>query len=150
MKATRIRLALVAAGAIGVGAAVAFAVPAGAAVSLQSQSPPVAAVSLGNTATLDANGAVVFAPVKFTCTPGTFASLQVKVTENVGNAIASGSAFEQIDLCTGAVQRITVAVTPDQKPFRKGVAFGQAWLTSCNQFACRTFRDFHNIQIVKK
>jgi hypothetical protein len=144
------RLALIAAGAIGVGAAVALAVPAGAAVSLQSQSPPVAAVSLGNKATLDANGAVVFAPVRFNCAPGASATLQVKVTENVGNAIASGSAYEQIDLCTGAVQRITVAVTPDQRPFKRGVAFGQAWLTSCNQFTCKTFRDFHNIQIVKK
>ena len=150
MKAHGMRFAAVAAATVGLGAALAFALPAGAAVSLQSQSPPVGAVQLAKKATLDANGAVVFAPVKVTCPPNTSAFLRVKVTENVGDAIASGETDESIDLCTGTVQQESVAVTPVQKPFKKGVAFGQAWLEACNQFTCKTSHDFHNIEIVKK
>jgi hypothetical protein len=135
--------------AIGVGAALASAVPAGAAVSVQSQSPPVQAVSLGAKATLDANGAVVFAPVKLACQPGSYAYLTVSVTENVGNAIASGQAQTPIESCTGTQQSLQVAVTPTQKPFRKGVAFGSASLQVCAS-SCRTVVDQHNIQIVDK
>jgi hypothetical protein len=146
----RVGFPLIAAATLAIGATVAFALPAGAAVSVQSQSPPVAAVKLGNTATLDAKGAVVFAPVKVTCTPGDFAELSVSVTENVGNAIASGMASQDVQPCTGSVQKVTMAVTPTQKPFKRGVAFGQAWLQVCNSFSCHTFQSQHNIQIVAK
>jgi hypothetical protein len=142
-----IRFPLIAALAVSAGAVVAFALPAGAAVSLQSQSPPVAAVKLGDRAKLDAKGAVVFPTVKVTCSPGSFAQLTVQVTEAVGNDIASGSTSQEIEPCTGKVQNLTIAVTPTNHPFRKGVAFGQAWLTVCS-FGCHTFRDEHNIQIV--
>jgi hypothetical protein len=146
----KLRFPLVAAVAIGAGAAVAFALPAGAAVSVQSQSPGVSAVSLGSTATLDANGAVVFAPVKLACPAGTSAYLTVSVTENVGNAIASGAASMAIDPCTGKTQNVSVAVTPTQKPFRQGIAFGSANLSFCDSSRCSTAVDQHNIQIVKK
>jgi len=91
MKLTRPRLRLAAAIAIGSGAALALMLPAGAAVSLASQSPPVQVLKLGNKATLDANGAVVFAPVKVVCAPGSQAFLSVTVTENVNGFIASGA-----------------------------------------------------------
>ena len=149
MKVTRMRALGIAAAAVGAGAVVALAVPAGAAVSLQSQSPPVAAVKLGNRATLDANGAVVFTALGITCPPGASASYQVTVTEAVGNNIASGSTFDSVDACTGSRQNITVAVTPTQHPFRRGVAFGQARLDVC-MFTCKTFRDQHNVQIVNR
>jgi len=150
VKAIRMRSPLIAAAAIGLGVAVALAVPAGAAVSLQSQSPPVAAVSLGNTATLGAKGAVIFVPVEFTCQPGAFAFLSVQVTERVGGDIASGSASEQVtSSCTGSVHTVTMTIIPFQNPFKKGVAFGQASLSVC-QFQCQTFEDAHNIQIVAK
>jgi hypothetical protein len=144
----RIRFPVITALAIGVGAVFALALPAGASVSLQSQSPPVAAVKLGNQAKINAKGAVVFPTVKVTCPPGSFAQLTVQVTETVGNNIASGATSEEIEPCTGTVQKLTVAVTPINHPFRKGVAFGQAWLTVCT-FNCHTFRNQHNIQLVK-
>ena len=147
MKVTRLRALGVAAAAVGAGAAMSLALPAGAAVSLQSQSPPVATVKLANQARLDANGAVVFAGLKVTCPPGTSAFYTVTVTEAVGRDIASGSTSDEVDACTGRAQNISVAVTPTQHPFRRGVAFGQARLTVCNQFACKTFRDQHNVQI---
>jgi hypothetical protein len=149
MRTGRVRFPLIAGFAVAVGAIVATALPAGASVSLQSQSPPVAAVKLGPKAKLDARGAVVFPTVKVTCAPGDFALLTVQVTEAVGKDIASGASSQQVSPCTGAVQKFTVAVTPVNHPFRKGVAFGQAWLDVCNGFSCHTFRDFHNIQIVK-
>jgi len=142
------RLSLVAAGAIGLGAAVAFALPAGAAVS--TQSPPLGSLSLGNTATLDANGAVVFAPLTVACRPGASAYLELDVTEAVGDAIASGSTSERIDACTGGRQKLKEAVTPTQKPFRKGVAFARARLDACDPTGCKTLTDQHNIQIVNK
>ena len=149
MRTRRVRFPLIAALAVAVGAIVAMAMPAGASVSLQSQSPPVAAVKLGPKAKLNAKGAVVFPTVKVTCVPGEFAQLTVQVTEAVGNNIASGASSQEVSPCTGAVQKFTIAVTPVNHPFRKGVAFGQAWLDVCNGFSCHTFRDFHNIQITK-
>jgi hypothetical protein len=152
MKRLKGRLPALATAAIGVGAALAFAVPAGAAVSVQSQSPPVqAAASLGRKATLDANGAVVFPSVKLLCPAGAFASLSVTVTENVGGRIAKGSGFRDNITCTGRQQSFRVAVTPDQRPFRKGVAFGQLVAFVCAPPQCNTnLRDEHNIQIVNK
>jgi hypothetical protein len=144
----RVRFPLTAA-VIGAGAVLAFALPAGMAVAVQSQSPPVSQVQLGQRAILDANGAVVFAPVKVVCRPGAFAYLTVTVTENVGGDIASGSTFEEIEQCTGSVQSFDIAVTPTQKAFRVGVAFGQAKLQVCSD-RCRTVVDQHNIQIVRR
>jgi hypothetical protein len=135
--------------AVAAGAVVAFAMPAGAAVSIQSQSPPVSALSLANKAKLDANGAVVFTSVKYVCNPGGYASLTVTVTQAVDGAIASGSAYRSLELaCTGAVQQITLPVTPTQRPFQRGIAFGQAVLEGCVPPACLTIRDEHNIEIV--
>ena len=148
MKVTRMRALGIAAAAVGAGAAMALALPAGAAVSLQSQSPPVGAVKLGNRATLDANGAVIFTALGVTCPPGTEAFYTVTVTEAVGNNIASGSVSSEVDACTGSPEQFSVAVTPTQHPFRTGVAFGQAQLTVCS-FTCKTFRDQHNVQIHK-
>src|SRR5439155_22697507 len=104
MKVRWARFPLIAGAAIAAGAMLAFALPAGASVSVQSQSPPVAAVSLGKKATLDANGAVIFPTVRITCQPGSVASLSVTVTENVGGHIAKGSITQQIGSCTGSTQ----------------------------------------------
>jgi hypothetical protein len=134
---------------MGVGAVLAFGMPAGAAVSVQSQSPPIGTVKLGQTAKLDANGAVVFAPVKVTCRPGSFAHLTVTVAENVGGDIAGGTAYTDIEPCTGTQQKLQIAVIPTQKAFRTGVAFGQATLQTCTT-TCLTSVDQHTITITKK
>jgi hypothetical protein len=93
---------------------------------------------------------VVFAPVKVVCAPGTSAWLTVTVAENVGGFIASGTAGQQVELCSGTTQPLTVAVIPSQRAFRKGLAFGQATLNFCDFTGCHTAVDQHNIQIVRK
>jgi hypothetical protein len=149
MKLSRSRLRLVAALAIGGGAAVALALPAGAAVSVASQSPPVQVLTLGDTATLDANGAVVFAAVTVVCPPSSGGGfMDVTVTERVGSGIASGEANVQVT-CDGTPQRLRVAVTPTQQPFKKGVAFGKAQFQLCGFDGCQNVIDQHDIQIVK-
>ena len=112
--------------------------------------PPQFAVARQEFGTLDANGAVVFAPVKVLCQPGSYTYLSVSVTENVGGDIASGTRSVKIDPCSGRQQSVRLAVTPTQKPFRKGVAFGQATLDSCDRTGCHTLFDEHNIQIVDR
>ena len=147
MKVSRRRLPAIAAGVVGLGAALAFALPAGAAVS--TQSAPAGVLALGANATLDANGAVVFAPVKVGCRPGSTASLAVTVTENVNDVIASGTYYGNVT-CDGGQQKLRVAVVPTQRAFKKGVAFGQATLMVCGDSGCQGFADQHSIQIVKK
>jgi hypothetical protein len=147
MNQSRGRLRLIAVGLIGLTAALAFAVPAGAAVV--SKSAPTAALVLGNKATLDANGAVVFASVKVSCTPGKTTYLSVTVTENVGGFIASGTGNATAP-CKGHNVTTSIAVTPTQRAFAKGVAFGQAELSVCGGAGCDELLDQHNIQIVKK
>jgi hypothetical protein len=129
------------------GAAVAaFALPAGAAVSVQSSSPPVISVKLGK-ATIAANGAVIFSSSKVTCPRGATATLEVSVTEAVGNNIASGYATTPVT-CTGTVQNATIAVSPTNHPFRKGSAWGDAFIGYCNQIRCLSAEDQRVIQIV--
>jgi hypothetical protein len=147
MRTARSRFSLIAMGAIAAGAVLAFALPVDAAVSLQSESPPTAEVTLGGTAVLDAKGAVVFAPVNVVCQPGSYSSLNVSVTQNVGSGIASGQTYTEIQQCTGSVQSFEIAVVPTQKAFRRGVAFGQASLYVC-EYGCHTALDEHNIEIV--
>ncbi|MGW4462010.1 hypothetical protein [Micromonospora sp. NBC_01796] len=149
MKMSRFRASALALVAIAVGGVIAFALPAGAAVSVQSESPSVAAVTLGGKARLDANGAVVFAPVKVACTPGSYAALTVEVTQAVGNNIAKGDKTVTIQECTGDQQKLNVAVTPDLKPYRKGVAFGSARLEVCDHVGCKTVYDERKIDIIK-
>jgi hypothetical protein len=133
--------------AVAVGAVLAYAMPAGAALSLQSESPPRASVEIGRTASLQANGAAVFTAVNVVCAPGGFAQLTVAVTQAVGNTIASGRTARNIEPCTGRKQKLEVAVTPTQRPFVRGIAFGQAELQTCaNQ--CGVVRDERTIRIV--
>lgn len=130
--------------AVTAGAVMAFAMPAGAALSLQSQSPSRAQVEIGKTASLVANGAAVFTAINVVCAPGSYASLSVKVTQAVGNTIASGQTQREIAPCTGRPQKLSVSVTPTQRPFVKGIAFGQAELYTSNGQA----RDEKVIRIV--
>jgi hypothetical protein len=148
MRKGRFQLALVAPLAIAVGALLAFALPAGAAVSVQSESQPSLEVTLGATALLDAKGAVVYVPVTVVCQPASFSSLVVQVTQRVGSDIASGVAYTDVD-CTGSVQELVIAVTATQNAFRKGVAFGRARLDVC-AFECVQAVDQHNVEIVRK
>jgi hypothetical protein len=132
--------------AVATGAVLAVAMPAGAALSLQSQSPPQAQVQIGRTASLQANGAAVFTAVNVVCAPGSYAVLNVAVTQAVGNTIASGQTSREIQPCTGRPQKLSIAVTATQRPFVKGIAFGQAALYTSNSNG--TVRDERTIRIV--
>ncbi|HLL67862.1 MAG TPA: hypothetical protein VK453_19420 [Micromonosporaceae bacterium] len=148
MKVRRPKMSMLAGAAIAMGGVAAFALPAGAAVSLQSESPPVSAVELGGQARIDANGAVVFAPITVVCRPGTYVSLTVSVTQAAGNAIASGTTYREVTGCTGAPQGLSISVTPTQRPFQRGIAFGRAELNVCtNSGGCTTVADEHNIRL---
>jgi hypothetical protein len=105
-------------------------------------------VKLGSTAKLDANGAVVFAPVQVACAPGSFAYLSVTVAENVKGFIASGTTNTEVQPCTGQVQSLSVAVIPTQRAFTTGIAFGQAQLQVCGN-GCIEAVDQHTIRITK-
>jgi hypothetical protein len=142
------KFALVVTGAISVGAALAFAMPASAGVNLQSESPGVGAVDLGKRARLDANGAVVFAPVTVACMPNAYAYLTVKVTQANGDSIASGQKTREVKPCNGKKQKVELSVTPTQRPFRTGVAWGEAELSVCTNY-CRSLSDEHLITIVR-
>jgi hypothetical protein len=130
--------------AVAAGAVMAFAMPAGAALSLQSQSPPQAQVQIGRTATLEANGAAVFTAINVVCAPGSYAALNVVVTQAVGNTIASGQSSRDVQPCTGRPQKLSIAVAATQRPFVKGVAFGQAFLYTSSGRA----QDERTIRIV--
>jgi hypothetical protein len=146
MHLTRTRTVLIAASAVGVAAAVALALPAGAAVT--TASPPAAVLKLGPTATLVANGAAVFATIKVTCQPGATGYASVTVAENVaGGFIASGSGSSDAIQCTGRPQTINQSVIPDQRAFAKGTAFGSAHLSVCDAATCYTLTDEHVVQI---
>jgi archaeosine-15-forming tRNA-guanine transglycosylase len=126
----------------------ALALPAGAAVSVQSQSPSVPLVSLADTATLDAKGAVVFAPVEVTCTPGATAYLEVIITQKAGGKVAKGG-VDYSFTCTGAVQQVQATVTANGQVYKQGVAFGQASIDVCDYANCYSAADEHNIQITR-
>jgi len=143
------KFALVATTAIGVGAALAFAMPASAGVNLQSESPGVGVLDLGKRARLDANGAVVFAPVTVACAPGTYAYLTVKVTQANGDSIAQGEKTRQVKPCDGRKKKVELSITPVQRPFRTGVAYGEADLNVCGSFGCTTLYDEHLITITR-
>jgi hypothetical protein len=129
------------------GAALAFALPAGADVSILS--PPVAAVQVGSPATLVARGAAVSVPVTVVCAPGGTGFLFIQVAERVGGSTARGGESTTTPPCTGAFQTINVVVTSQGEPFRKGVAFASADFTVCDFSGCLSATDQREIQIVR-
>jgi hypothetical protein len=146
MNLNRPRTQLIAAGVVGLGAALALALPAGAAVVNASPGAPV--LKLGSTATLQANGAAVFSTFKITCQPGASVYASVTVAENVaGGFIASGSGSPDSVNCTGRAQTIQQSVIPTQRAFAKGVAFGSAHATVCGSGNCYAVSDEHEIQL---
>lgn len=120
--------------AVIVGAAVAFALPAGADVGVLS--PPVAAVQIGSPATIGARGAVVSVPITVLCAPGGSGSLSVEVVQAVKDDIAQGRGFADTGPCTGNFQTVDVVVTAFAHPFRRGTAFASASFIVCDGTGC--------------
>ncbi|WP_433265146.1 hypothetical protein ACQPZF_37100 [Actinosynnema sp. CS-041913] len=110
--------------AVAAGAIVASAIPGSADVS--TQSPSLGGVRVESPAVLQAGGAAILVPVTAVCAPGTYAYIHVRVTQRVGNALATGVGDSRIPDCTGGFQTFKVPVHASGKPFRKGAAFASA------------------------
>jgi hypothetical protein len=111
-------------GVVAAGAALALAVPAGAAVQLQSESPP-ATVRIAENAQLKAKGAGLTATIVVSCAEGTTFRAYTTVSQRVGGVVTRGSGYAS-DTCTGERQRVKVGLSPSPKPFKAGVAFATA------------------------
>lgn len=132
--------------AIGIGGALAFAVPALPAVG-QISPPAVFSVEVGDEATLVARGAAVLVPVEIRCPAGSTGFLSVRVTQRAGSRIASGSGSTSDFVCTGATQTVEVLVPAQGQAFKKGPAVAEASLFVCGPFFCEQATDIENIEI---
>ena len=112
------------AGALALGTVLAFAVPAGAAVNLQSESSGGAAISIAKKAKLQARGAATIVTVTVTCPAGAWYQVGVTVSQTVSpTSVTSGSRYISNQRCTGTTEKVKVAVTPTPGPFQPGVAY---------------------------
>ncbi|GGM48666.1 hypothetical protein ACFFX1_23435 [Dactylosporangium sucinum] len=121
MKLTKTHLG---AGTLALGAVLAFAVPAGAAVNLQSESNGSSSIKIAKTANLKAKGAATVVTVKVGCPVGARYQVGVEVGQVVnGNTTAHGTAYLYNQVCTGAVENVKLHVLADGAPFKPGVAY---------------------------
>ncbi|CCH34757.1 hypothetical protein BN6_75320 [Saccharothrix espanaensis DSM 44229] len=130
--------------AIAAGAVVASAIPGNADVS--TQSPSVGGIRVESPAKLQAGGAAIIVPVTAVCQPGSYAYVNVQVTQRVGNALATGSGSTRINNCTGTSEDVRIAVHAQVqgKAFRTGAAFASATL---NGPFPGPFEDYREIKI---
>ncbi|MER7274437.1 hypothetical protein ABT369_08280 [Dactylosporangium sp. NPDC000244] len=138
------------AGALALGAVLAFAVPAGAAVNLQSESSGTAAIKIVKQANLKANGAATIVTVNVTCPIGNWFQLSVNVTQTVTpTTTTNGSGYVNDQPCTGGTQKVKVPVTSNGAPFTSGVAYaiGRASVSgSIGYVNLNTGREIVNVQ----
>ncbi|GAB3868927.1 hypothetical protein ACFPIJ_05630 [Dactylosporangium cerinum] len=109
--------------ALAVGGVLAFAVPAGAAVNLQSESPGAPTIKITKNAQLKANGAATVVTLTVTCPPGWFFNAGASVTQTVGSITTGGHNQTTEATCTGAAQKVKIPVTASPAPFQAGVAY---------------------------
>jgi hypothetical protein len=128
------------------GAGLALAVPMLPAVGLNST--PVAALRLQSSGTFADGGAVAFATALVACPAGDQPGLSITLTEKSGHAIAQGSGSPPALVCTGGIQTVKVAITPENKPFVAGTAFGQADFFDCNLGGCASSNAQGNVKLV--
>ncbi|WP_327006602.1 hypothetical protein OHA72_04580 [Dactylosporangium sp. NBC_01737] len=102
MKLTKSKLGVA---ALAVGGVLAFAVPAGATVNLQSESPGSPIVKITKNAKLKANGAATIVTLTVTCPAGWYFTAQASVTQTVGSITTGGQNHTSELVCTGAAQK---------------------------------------------
>jgi hypothetical protein len=146
---TNQRRYLAALGAVVTGAVVAVSAPGSAAVAVLS-SPEVWSLQIGPEAVLQAKGAAVSVPVRITCPQGRTASLDLTLTQRIGNQAVSGSRFQSVQ-CTGSEQTVVVNVVAQtgSRTFKTGPAFVDASLSSCG-YMCGTFATDSRSVTVRK
>ena len=137
------------AAAVLAGAVVAVAVPGSVAVAVLS-SPQFWQVQIGPIATLQAKGAAVSVPLTMTCPAGSFASLDVSLTQRVGNKSVTGSRSTSPQ-CTGQEQALVLNITAQSgsRTFKTGEAFAEASIFGCN-YACGTFAEDSRTVMIRK
>ncbi|MFI6263108.1 hypothetical protein [Micromonospora sp. NPDC051006] len=151
MKVRPFRLPLIVIGLIAAGATLAYAPSASATTSSQqravalSDGAPLTAVSLGGAAKIDANGAAIHVPITLTCSQPTQVDLTVKVAQAIGDTVRTGTTTRKV-ACDGTTQRIRIAVTPVDRPYAPGVAFGTVTGNSCDAL-CNSLTDEHRFDL---
>ncbi|GIF69201.1 hypothetical protein Ais01nite_72360 [Asanoa ishikariensis] len=106
------------------GAALAVAVPAGAAVQVQSESPPRGVAKIVKTAKLKANGAAGVVTFQVNCVPRKTFDSSVIVSQRVGGKVTRGETYVFNTRCEAdGTNKLKAAVVPGPKPFKPGVAF---------------------------
>jgi len=133
--------------AVIVGAAAAFALPAGADIGILS--PPIATVQIGSPATLVARGVAVTVPVTVLCAAGGRGVLDLSVLQAVGGNIARGFESVSTGSCTGGLQTINVVVVANEHPFRNGTALATAQFGVCDATGCISNAHQREIRIVR-
>jgi hypothetical protein len=132
------------------------ALAGGVTLALLSPSSPALAFDSGglhlhltvqSPATLVARGAAVDVPIDVECNTQ-YASLDVQLTERVGNRIASGYGYVQV-ACTGSQQRVLVRLMASGNAFSKGTAVATANLSGCNDTACGGEQSSVTVKITK-
>jgi hypothetical protein len=146
----KLRKSYVGAGALAIGAVLAFALPAGAAVNLQSESGGGSAIKIVKNAQLKAKGAATIVTVSVACPTGSSFDLDVSVTQAVsGNKTTSGSGNAYNQACTGGFTKVKVAVPASPAPFKKGVAYaiGEAHVWNLYSYqVINTGREIVNVE----
>ncbi|HTJ36215.1 MAG TPA: hypothetical protein VL738_23620 [Dactylosporangium sp.] len=120
----KLRKSHLGAGALALGAVLAFAVPAGAAVNLQSESSGNSAIKIVKEAKLKAKGAATVVTVNVTCPIGSYYQVTVDVVQTINpNTTTHGSGYVSNQECSGITDKVKVPVTAGAAPFKPGVAY---------------------------
>jgi hypothetical protein len=144
---TRVTTGLVTA-AIAGGAVLTAVLPASPAVAFFSP-PLLLQIQTNSPATLVAKGAGADVTLVVECAGAKTASVQVKLTESVGNKIAQGFGFTTIG-CTDANETIVVLVTANsEKAFAKGSAIADSTIFACTPSGsvCGSEQDQRTIKL---
>jgi hypothetical protein len=135
---------LVVAGAIAVGAALAVALPASAAVQVQSESPARGVAKIVKNAKLKANGAAGVVTFDVNCVPREGFDANVKVSQRVGGKVTSGDSYLSNIRCEAdGTNKVKASVVPGPKPFKPGVAFATVRVDFYNSGSDTAWREIN-------
>ena len=117
------------------GMLLAAVIPASSAVAYLS-SPATWDVTVQQPLALQAKGAAVSVPLQVTCPAGSYAHLDVSLTQRSGSTVVSGSVGRDVT-CTGSPESRTLNVVSSvgSRVFKKGPVFVEAVLYGCG-YAC--------------
>jgi hypothetical protein len=115
--------------AVGLGGALALAVPALPAVGVHSPPGVPHYIEIGE-ADLLAKGAAVALTVEIVCPAGSTAFVPVDVSQARGRHVARGFDFTTV-ACTGSLQEVELVVPAQTGAFKKGTALVEAFISAC-------------------